>query len=93
MSARLRAGSLFSGVRDACMNLPFFVFGSGLCGPSLISSADEQFMPWVSFPRKPFFWEPGPKYGERGVHKAAFGIGHAPVSAGYCVRSGNNPQI
>jgi hypothetical protein len=47
----------FFSVGDACMNLPFFVFGSGRCGPSFISSADAQVMPRDNFPRKPFFWE------------------------------------
>jgi hypothetical protein len=57
MSARLRAGSLFSGVRDACMNLPFFIFGSDPWGLLLISSANEGLMPWSLIPCKPFFWE------------------------------------
>ena len=73
----------FSGVGDACMNLPFFVFGSGLCGPSFISSADDQVMPWSAFPMQTLFLGNAPKMWDLRVPPAQhLGRRKAPSVAG-----------
>jgi hypothetical protein len=67
MSARLRAGSLCSGVRDCLYeHLPFFVFFQVFATRCSISSADGLVMPWQIFPINPFLWEQLPNHGKTG---------------------------